>query len=156
MSNLGGGGGGGGIGLGLGLGGGIPTIDTGKQRRMAGRPSTAAGGKSNNMDEQTPTLSKYPSKNDDGGSTYNRLGSGGADRGSSSKPGNSGLFAADRSSISPPRDAAGLGDFGFGRPPTGNIIGRPSIPTLSQGGGLFGDGGSSQGRTKNDISVDHS
>lgn len=56
MSNLGGGGGLGGLGGGLGGGSSlIPTIDTGKQRRMAGRPSTA--GKSSNINEP-PTLSK--------------------------------------------------------------------------------------------------
>ena len=96
MSNIGGGAGG----LG-GLGGAsiIPTIDTGKSRRMAGRPSTGAT-KTNNNDE-IPTLSKNPSNKNYGGSilgqddvtsNFNRLGSGGAERGSNSKPGNSGIF----------------------------------------------------------------
>ena len=47
MSNIGGGGLGGGLGVGASL---IPTIDTGKSRRMAGRPSTGAT-KTNNNDE---------------------------------------------------------------------------------------------------------
>lgn len=81
----------------------IPTIDTGKSRRMAGRPSTGAGKQSaagGGMDEP-PTLSKNISSKTGGGlfgvqddqtSSYNRIGSGGAERGSASKPGNSGLF----------------------------------------------------------------
>ena len=82
---------------------------------MAGRPSTGAT-KTNGKGDETPTLSKNISnKNqnsfiglqDDVTSNYNRLGSGGAERGSNSKPGNSGLFGQDRSN-SPTRDPAGL------------------------------------------------
>ncbi len=107
MSNLGGGGG---AGLG-GLTSMIPTIDTGKSRRMAGRPSTGTAKGANN--EETPTLLKNPSTKNYGGSiaddvtsNFNRMGSGGADRGSNSKPTNSGLFGAQ--SNSPTRDPAGL------------------------------------------------
>jgi hypothetical protein len=97
LSNLGGiGGGGGGLNN---LGSAIPTIDTGKSRRMAGRPSTGAA-KINAIDDP-PTLSKNMSnKNadsffgiqDEVTSNYNRLGSGGAERGSNSKPSNSRIF----------------------------------------------------------------
>ncbi len=50
MSNLGGIGG-----LGVGASSLIPTIDTGKSRRMAGRPTTA--GKAN---DEPPTVGKNP------------------------------------------------------------------------------------------------
>jgi hypothetical protein len=110
MSNLGGGGLGGLGGLG-GASSVIPTIDTGKSRRMAGRPTTA--GKSSNINEP-PTLSKaLPNSygifgnQDDISSTNNRIGTGIADRGSGSKPANSGIFGQERSN-SPTRDPVGL------------------------------------------------
>jgi hypothetical protein len=110
LSNLGG--------MGGGLGGPsslIPTIDTGKSRRMAGRPSTTGKSLNNEDAGGPPTLSKNPSNKNYGlflqeeSSSILKAGS---------KPSTGGgLFGAERSS-SPNRDPAGL-DFGFGRPPTG-------------------------------------
>jgi hypothetical protein len=78
---------------------------------MAGRPSTGAAKTITN--DEPPTLSKNKNAvglfgiQDDVTSNYNRLGSGGAERGSASKPGNSGLFGQDRSN-SPNRDPGGF------------------------------------------------
>ena len=94
LSNLGG--------MGGGLGGPsslIPTIDTGKSRRMAGRPSAA--GKSSNNDDP-PTMNKNPSNKNYGLFLQEDNSRGG------SKPGTAGgLFAGERSN-SPNREPAGL------------------------------------------------
>jgi hypothetical protein len=100
LSNLGG--------MGGGLGGPsslIPTIDTGKSRRMAGRPSTTGKSLNNEDAGGPPTLSKNPSNKNYGlflqeeSSSILKAGS---------KPSTGGgLFGAERSS-SPNRDPAGL------------------------------------------------
>ena len=99
LSNMGG--------MGGGLGGPsslIPTIDTGKSRRMAGRPSVT--GKSNEDAGGIPSLNKNPS-NKNYGLFLQEESSSILKGGSKPSTGGGGPFGAERSS-SPNRDPAGL------------------------------------------------
>jgi hypothetical protein len=152
MSNLGGIGGGGGLGGPSSL---IPTIDTGKSRRMAGGGRPSVTGKSiNNDDAGPPTLSKNPSNKNYG--LFLQEDASSNNRGAGSKPGTGGgLFGAERSN-SPNRDPTGL-DFGFGRPPTGitqaNNRHSSAHANNTNNNILFNDAGSSIGNKNRDHSI---
>jgi hypothetical protein len=100
LSNLGG--------MGGGLGGPsslIPTIDTGKSRRMAGRPSTTGKSLNNEDAGGPPTLSKNPSNKNYG--LFLQEENSSILKGGSKPSTGGGLFGAERSS-SPNRDPTGL------------------------------------------------
>lgn len=83
----------------------IPTIDTGKSRRMAGRPSVTGKSLNNEDAGGPPTLSKNPSNKNYG--LFLQEESSSILKGGSKPSTGGGLFGAERSN-SPNRDPAGL------------------------------------------------